>query len=191
MSGKQLIIDYFSSSLLTNLLSFEDFKGELVNGDTASPKDKDTTNEHVQYSEEELVRYYSYFKQLDMKRMSLLGASVEEMYSKINQFDLDDLRELLVENAHFTLQGLVTGLIQVDRLLQTRLAALNRSIQATTERLREFNDLIHYTDPEMGVSVLDSINKTLLQLQRYKQILQVAIDDEEGEEKKERRGFQS
>ena len=191
MSGKQLIIDYFSSSLLTNLLSFEEFKDELVSGDTASPNDKDTTNERVQYSEEELIRYYSYFKQLDMKRMSLLRASVEEMYSKINQFDLGDLRELLVENAYFTLQELVNGLIQVDCLLQTRLAALNRSIQADTERLREFNDLIHYTDPEMGVSVLDSINKTLLQLQRYKQILQVAIDDEEGEEKKERRGFQS
>ena len=179
MSGRQFIIDYFSSSFLTNLLSFEEFKDELLNGDTAgaSSNGRDT-RERVRYSEEELMRYYSYFKQLDRKRMSLLETSVEELYNRINQFDLGDFKDLLVEDSHFTFQELVTGLKEIDRLLQNRLTALDKSIQANTERLREFNDLIQCTDPETGVSVLDSINKTLLQLQRYKQILQVAIDDE-------------
>lgn len=165
MTSEGLLGEYFSGALLTNEISFTDFK-EIVAKKYNSSGNKTITNAGVE-------QWYIEYQSRDRIKREEIVQRIERFLSQARQAELRNL-EMSQMSDSYTLEEIVNNLYNADQILATRLKSIDKTIAVNTRVLSEFNGLLtHSNDSKIkNKGNGKSLGALLDTLDEYKSIIQ-------------------
>lgn len=158
-----LLHEYFSNLLTTNILSFNDFVATL----------KDS---NIDATPQQMRDWYSALQSQDELILNQITQEASNMLTIFKEISISDFTEREMKQ-YFTLETFINNLYDMGLLLDQRLAYINSEIEKYSEVLHQFYDelqLIEDSTKDQGnvaivddlLQKLDKLKKTIQQLDK-------------------------
>lgn len=163
MMKNNLLHEYFSNLLTTNILSFNDFVATL----------KDS---NIDATPQQMRDWYSALQSQDELILNQITQEASNMLTIFKEISISDFTEREMKQ-YFTLETFINNLYDMGLLLDQRLAYINSEIEKYSEVLHQFYDelqLIEDSTKDQGnvaivddlLQKLDKLKKTIQQLDK-------------------------
>ncbi|AJV60718.1 BAF_collapsed_G0041920.mRNA.1.CDS.1 [Saccharomyces cerevisiae] len=139
MNSEQLLHNYVSDSLLTTLISFQEFKQQL---------------QSYTSDEQQLQHWYELLQARDARVTSELEARIKQFFITLHSRLLRFLESEQLSHS-LSLETLIDALYKINDLLQQRLQILDDAIQEKTSELAEFENMVR--SPNAGDNAIPGL----------------------------------
>ncbi|AJV46359.1 Nkp2p [Saccharomyces cerevisiae YJM1450] len=139
MNSEQLLHNYVSDSLLTTLISFQEFKQQL---------------QSYTSDEQQLQHWYELLQTRDARVTSELEARIKQFFITLRSRLLRFLESEQLSHS-LSLETLIDALYKINDLLQQRLQILDDAIQEKTSELAEFENMVR--SPSAGDNTIPGL----------------------------------